>query len=84
MCVPLLEKLLKGDCRARIYLDHCCCNRPYEDHSQMRISLEAQAKLHIQELVRFWRFDFSALYMLTYENLRNRIETKKSPDWAVP
>ena len=29
----------------RVYLDNCCYNRPYDDQSQVRISLESQAKL---------------------------------------
>ena len=44
----------------------------------MRISLEAQAKLPIQELIRSGCFEWAASYMLTYENPRNRIETKKA------
>ncbi len=32
----------------RIYLDNCCYNRPYDDLSQLTVSLEAQAKLFIQ------------------------------------
>ena len=62
----------------RIYLDNCCYNRPYDDQTQMRVSLEAQAKLHIQELIRSGSFELAASYMLTYENSRNRVETKKA------
>ena len=29
--------------KLRIYLDNCCFNRPYDDQSQLRISLETQA-----------------------------------------
>ena len=36
----------------KIYLDNCCYNRPYDDQSQIRISLETQAKLYIQNLVK--------------------------------
>ena len=36
----------------RIYLDMCCYNRPYDDQSQLKISMETQAKLHIQTLIR--------------------------------
>ena len=28
----------------KIYLDNCCYNRPYDDQSQLRISLETQVK----------------------------------------
>ncbi len=33
--------------RLKIYLDNCCYNRPYDDQSQLKVSLEAQAKLEI-------------------------------------
>lgn len=32
----------------RVYLDNCCYNRPYDDQSQLKISMETQAKLNIQ------------------------------------
>ena len=32
----------------KIYLDNCCFNRPFDDQSQIRIKLEAEAKLKIQ------------------------------------
>ena len=44
----------------KIYLDNCCYNRPYEDQSQIRISLEAQAKLHIQSEIKM---DSMSLYL---------------------
>lgn len=34
----------------RIYLDNCSYNRPYDNQSQMKIYLETQAKLHIQDI----------------------------------
>ncbi len=38
--------------RMRIYLDMCCFNRPYDDQTQSRVHLEAEAKLLIQQKVR--------------------------------
>jgi hypothetical protein len=35
-----------------IYLDNCAYNRPFDDQSQLRISLETQAKLYIQSLIK--------------------------------
>lgn len=32
----------------KIYLDNCCFNRPFDDQSQIRVRLEAEAKLKIQ------------------------------------
>ena len=36
----------------RVYLDNCCFNRPYDDQSQLKINMEAQAKLEIQQQIR--------------------------------
>jgi len=55
----------------KIYLDNCCFNRPYDDQSQLRISLEAQAKLFIQNLIRMGKVDLVSSYILTYENGKN-------------
>ncbi len=36
----------------RVYLDNCTFNRPFDDQTQIRISLETEAKLYIQERIR--------------------------------
>ena len=51
----------------RIYLDNCCFNRPYDNQSQIRIHLETEAKLHIQELIKKQELDLVVSYMLEYE-----------------
>lgn len=61
----------------RIYLDNCCYNRPYDDQSQIRIYLETQAKLHIQELIKLRRVELVTSYILEYENGKNRFMQKK-------
>ena len=33
----------------KICLDNCCFNRPFDDQKQLRINLETEAKLKIQE-----------------------------------
>jgi len=35
-----------------VYLDNCVFNRPFDDQSQLLISLQTQAKLEIQERIR--------------------------------
>lgn len=61
----------------RVYLDNCCYNRPYDDQTQLRISLESQAKLHVQKMIRNDRLELVASYMLTFENEQNRYEAKR-------
>ncbi len=36
----------------RVYLDNCCFNRPFDDQRHLRIRLETEAKLRIQEVIR--------------------------------
>lgn len=61
----------------RIYLDNCCYNRPYDDQSQIRIHLETEAKLYIQELIRSGKLELVTSFMLSYENEKNRALHKK-------
>ena len=61
----------------RIYLDNCCYNRPYDDQTQINISLEAQAKLHIQDLIQKKRFELVSSYMLRYECSQNPFEMRR-------
>ncbi len=62
----------------RVYLDNCCFNRPYDDQSQLRISLETQAKLRIQEMIRKKQIELSSSYVLLYENSKNPYLTRQS------
>jgi hypothetical protein len=55
----------------RIYLDNCCFNRPFDDQSQLRVRLEAEAKLGVQEKIRSGEHQLVWSYILDYENARN-------------
>lgn len=61
----------------RVYLDNCSYNRPYDDQSQMRIHLETQAKLHIQDMIRHKQIELVTSYVLDFENSNNRSIQKK-------
>lgn len=61
----------------KIYLDNCCFNRPFDDQSQLRIKLEAEAKLKIQEDVRFGIHELIWSYLLDYENSKNPFQERK-------
>ena len=64
--------------KLRIYLDNCCFNRPYDDQSQLRISLETQAKLYIQGLIISDQFELTSSYMLDYECSKNPHEMRRT------
>jgi len=61
----------------KIYLDNCCFNRPYDDQSHLRIRLEAEAKLQIQEDIRNGVFELVWSYIMDYENGKNPFRERK-------
>ena len=63
--------------RMKIYLDNCCFNRPFDDQSNIRIRLEAEAKLRVQEEIRSGSFELAWSYVLDYENGRNPFRERK-------
>jgi len=67
----------EGDVAVLLYLDNCSFNRPFDDQSQLRISLETQAKLYIQQEILSGRFKLLWSYVLEYENNRNPYETRR-------
>ncbi|TZE82965.1 PIN domain-containing protein [Calorimonas adulescens] len=61
----------------RIYLDNCCFNRPFDDQTQMKIKLESEAKLYIQDAIHNGLFELVWSYILDYENAMNPFEERK-------
>jgi len=57
--------------KKRVYLDNCCFNRPFDDQSQIRVFLETQAKIHIQNLIIRKELELAYSYMSLYENCNN-------------
>ena len=52
----------------KIYLDNCVYNRPYDDFSKdLIVSLEAQAKLYIQNRIRDGRYELVTSEILMTE-----------------
>lgn len=61
----------------KIYLDNCCFNRPFDDQSQLRIRLESEAKLKIQEDIRSGLYRLIWSYILDYENSKNPFQERR-------
>ncbi len=61
----------------RLYLDNCCFNRPFDDQTQLKISLESQAKLEVQRMILNGTHTLVWSYMLEYENSQNPFEIRK-------
>ena len=44
----------------RVYLDNCCYNRPFDDQSQLKVRLETEAKLFVQQLMRTGTVEYAS------------------------
>jgi len=61
-----------------VYLDNCSFNRPFDDQRQMRVRLEAEAKLCIQEHIRSGTLELVWSYMLDFENAAHPFEERRT------
>ena len=62
----------------RVYLDNCCLNRPFDDQRQMRVRMEAEATLYIQEHIRRGTLELVWSYMLDFKNAANLFEERRT------
>ena len=63
--------------KLKVYLDNCCFNRPYDDQSNLVISLETEAKLFIQEHILSGKLMLVWSFILDYENYDNPFYERK-------
>ena len=59
-------------------MDNCCFNRPFDDQSDIRIRLETEAKLYIQEKIINREIELAWSYIIAYENLFNPFEERRN------
>jgi predicted nucleic acid-binding protein len=78
-------RLDRHQVKMKIYLDNCCFNRPYDDQSNLRVRLEAEAKLRIQEEIRDDSYELIWSYMLDYENSKNPFKERREQiaQWRI-
>ena len=57
--------------RIKVYLDNCTYNRPYDEQNDIRIRLESEAKLFIQEQIKDNKVDLVWSSVNEYENNDN-------------
>lgn len=55
----------------RVYLDNCMFNRPFDNQTQIRIRLESEAKLYIQDKIKSESIELIWSYILEIENVHN-------------
>lgn len=58
-------------------MDNCCFNRPFDDQSNIRIKLESDAKLYIQEKIINKEIELAWSYIIDYENEFNPFEERR-------
>lgn len=61
----------------RVYLDNCAFNRPFDDQSYIRIRLESEAKLYVQEKIKDGELELVWSYILDFENRQNPYNERK-------
>lgn len=59
-------------------MDNCCFNRPFDDQSSIRIRLETEAKIYIQEKIMNKEIELAWSYIIDYENLFNPFEERRN------
>jgi predicted nucleic acid-binding protein len=62
----------------RIYMDNCCFNRPFDGQHQVRVRLETEAKLRIQERIVVGEIELAWSYILDYENAANPFDERRA------
>jgi len=63
--------------KVKVYLDNCVFNRPFDDQTSVRIKLETEAKLYIQDKILEGKVDLIWSYILEYENEQNPFVERK-------
>ena len=58
-------------------MDNCCFNRPFDDQANIRIRLETEAKLYIQEKIINREIELAWSYIINYENRFNPFEERR-------
>ena len=61
----------------------CCYNRPYDPQEQLRIVMETQSKLYIQQMIKDGKMELIGSYILDYEcgNVPSSIRRKAITDF---
>ena len=61
----------------KLYLDNCMFNRPFDDQSNIKIRLETEVKLKIQENIRLGIYELVCSYILDYKNEKNPFRERR-------
>lgn len=67
----------------KIYLDLCCLNRPFDDQTQTRIHLEAEAVLSIIQMVEDTEWEWISSDAVAYEISKTPNEERQERLWSL-
>jgi predicted nucleic acid-binding protein len=59
-------------------LDCCTFNRPFDDQNQLKIKLETEAKLFIQQGILTGEYELVWSYILEFENSQNKFDDRRN------
>lgn len=68
---------IENSLKMKLYLDNCMFNRPFDDQSNLKVLLESEAKLKIQENICSGIYELVWSYILDYENNKNPFRERK-------
>jgi hypothetical protein len=71
------ERILIQMAKMRVYLDNCTYNRPFDEQEDIRIRLESEAKLFIQEQIKGENIDLVWSSVNDFENNDNPSPEKR-------
>jgi predicted nucleic acid-binding protein len=55
----------------KVYLDNCMFNRPFDNQTNLRVRIETESKLFIQEKIKLGELLLIWSYILDFENSQN-------------
>jgi len=61
----------------KIYLDNCTFNRPFDNQSDIRVRIETEAKLYVQEKIKIGDLELVWSYILDFENEQNPFNERR-------
>ena len=61
----------------KVYLDNCMFNRPFDSQTSLRVRIETESKLYVQEKIKSGGLMLIWSYILDFENSQNPFVERK-------
>ena len=63
--------------KKKVYLDVCCFNRPFDPQDDIRVRLETEAKLEVQDRIQNKQLELVWSYVMDFENSANPFDERR-------